>query len=224
MNNVLIAPSILAADFRRLDEQLEAVHEAGVQWIHLDIMDGHFVPNISFGPPVVSSIRKGTNLVLDTHLMIDDPNRYLEAFREAGSDIITVHQEVCPHLHRTVSRIRELGAKAGVALNPATSVSQIKDILDDVDLILIMTVNPGFGGQKFIQRTVDKIRECRQLIASSGRSIYLEVDGGIDTVTAPMAVTAGADVLVAGTSVFGVPDPRKAVKDLMESISPRHTP
>ncbi|MBI4417472.1 MAG: ribulose-phosphate 3-epimerase [Ignavibacteriales bacterium] len=224
MNNVLIAPSILAADFRCLDEQVKAVHEAGVQWIHLDIMDGHFVPNISFGPPVVSSIRKGTNLVLDTHLMIDDPNRYLEAFREAGSDIITVHQEVCPHLHRTVSRIRELGAKAGVALNPATSVSQIKDILDDVDLILIMTVNPGFGGQKFIQRTVDKIRECRQLIASSGRSIYLEVDGGIDTVTAPVAVTAGADVLVAGTSVFGVPDLRKAVKDLMESVSPRHTP
>ncbi|MEX2190882.1 MAG: ribulose-phosphate 3-epimerase [Bacteroidota bacterium] len=219
MQRVIIAPSILSADFERLGEQIRTVEQSGIQWLHLDVMDGHFVPNISFGPPVIKSIRKKTSLVLDTHLMIADPDRYLEAFREAGSDIITVHQEACNHLHRTVARIHEIGAKAGVAINPATPLSTIQDILADIDLLLVMTVNPGFGGQSYINGSTEKIRRAHAMIKESGKQIHLEVDGGIDHKTAPRAVEAGARVLVAGTSLFGAPDLQNAIRALMQTYS-----
>lgn len=219
MNPVTIAPSLLAADFERLGEQIRILEQSGIQWLHLDVMDGHFVPNISFGPPVIKSIRKKTRLILDTHLMIADPDRYLEAFREAGSDIITVHQEACTHLHRTVARIHELGAKAGVAVNPATPLATVQDILADVDLLLVMTVNPGFGGQSYISGSTEKTRRARKMIEESGKQVYLEVDGGIDQKTAPQAVEAGADVLVAGTSVFGAQDLKNAIRNLTQSYS-----
>ncbi|MEX2117104.1 MAG: ribulose-phosphate 3-epimerase [Bacteroidota bacterium] len=219
MQRATIAPSILSADFERLGEQIRIIEQAGIQSLHLDVMDGHFVPNISFGPPVIKSIRKKTSLVLDTHLMITDPDRYLEAFREAGSDIITVHQEACTHLHRTVARIHELGAKAGVAVNPATPLSTILEILPDIELLLVMSVNPGFGGQQYIKGSTEKIRRAHDLIVESGKQIILEVDGGIDLRTAPQAVEAGAGVLVAGTSLFGATDLRSAIHALTQSFS-----
>lgn len=216
---IRIAPSILAADFTRLQEQLSQAESGGADWFHLDVMDGHFVPNLTFGPMVVSAIRKLTRLPLDVHLMIEEPAKYLEQFRHAGADHIIVHQEADDHLHRTIGRIKELGAKAGVAINPATPCSTLADILPDLDIILIMTVNPGFGGQSFIPATLKKMAEARALIANSGRDIRLEVDGGIDTVTAPRVVQAGADVLVAGTSVFGTDNVQQAVQRLQKSIS-----
>ncbi|MFQ5960676.1 MAG: ribulose-phosphate 3-epimerase [Candidatus Methylomirabilales bacterium] len=202
MATVKLAPSILAADFARLGEQVAEAEAAGADRIHVDVMDGHFVPNISIGVPVVRSLRKITRLPLETHLMIADAPRYLTAFAEAGSDTLIVHQEVVPHLHRAVQQIKQLGLRAGVAINPATPVGLLEDILEYLDLVLVMTVNPGFGGQEFIASTVTKIRHVRELLDARGLLADLEVDGGIEPHTAPEAVAAGANVLVAGTAIF----------------------
>jgi ribulose-phosphate 3-epimerase len=202
---IRIAPSILAADFARLGEQVRHAEDAGADRLHLDIMDGHFVPNISFGPPIVRSLRTATRLPLETHLMIEEPDRFLEAFAEAGSTTLIVHWEGSIHLHRTLDRIRALGLKAGVAINPATPAGVLEEVLSDIDLVLVMTVNPGFGGQRFIETTLPKIRCIRDWLDRSRPGVELEVDGGIDAESAPKVVAAGARVLVAGTAVFGHP-------------------
>ena len=199
---VRIAPSILAADFASLGEEVRAVTEAGADYIHVDVMDGHFVPNITIGPDAVGALRDKSRLPFDVHLMIAPVDPFVPRFAEAGSDIITVHAEAGPHLHRTVQLIRSLGKKAGVSLNPGTDVSAIEHVLDEIDLVLVMTVNPGFGGQSFIAGQLDKIRDLRARIDAIGRTIDLEVDGGINHDTAKLAVAAGADVLVAGTATF----------------------
>ena len=208
---VRIAPSLLAADFGDLKSQIARAEEGGADWLHLDVMDGHFVPNLTIGPPVIRSIRKLTKLPLDTHLMIEEPDRFLEAFRDAGADHITVHYEACRNLNRTLHRIRELGAKAGVSVNPATPVEMLTDVLGDVDLILIMSVNPGFGGQAFLPSSVDRIRRASSMLKGAKSGAFLEVDGGIEPATAPGVVAAGATVLVAGSFIFGSPDIRAAV-------------
>ncbi len=211
---ITIAASVLAADFSRLADQVAQAESGGTDWIHLDVMDGRFVPNITIGPLIVEAVRRSTTLPLDTHLMIVDPDKHLEAFRKAGADHITVHQEACTHLHRTITHIKSLGAKAGVSINPATPCSTLKEIISEVDLILIMSVNPGFGGQTFIEGSLQKLRETREMIEKSGRDIRLEVDGGIDAVTGTLVTEAGADVLVAGTSVFRTPNIRNAIAEL----------
>jgi ribulose-phosphate 3-epimerase len=199
---VLIAPSILSADFARLGEEVRAIDEAGCDWVHVDVMDGHFVPNITIGPGVVKALRPHTKKPLDVHLMISPVDPYLEAFAQAGADILTVHPEAGPHIHRTVQVIKGLGVKPGVVLNPGTPAKMLDYLIDDVDVVLVMSVNPGFGGQSFIESQLRKIEAIRKMIDKSGRDIRLEVDGGIDFNTAPRAIDAGADVLVAGTATF----------------------
>jgi ribulose-phosphate 3-epimerase len=212
--NALIAPSLLAANFLHLSHEVEMVHNSEADWLHLDVMDGRFVPNISFGLPVVESLRPATNKPFDVHLMILEPERYAEAFRKAGADILTVHLEACTHLHRNVQQIKSLGMKAGVALNPHTPVSLLTDILHDIDLVCLMSVNPGFGGQSFIPHTYQKIRQLRHMIDVAGLQVDIEIDGGVTLANAASLVQAGATVLVAGNTVFRAPDPTATIAQL----------
>jgi ribulose-phosphate 3-epimerase len=209
-----IAPSILSADFARLGEELRAVEEAGADWIHVDVMDGHFVPNMTIGPLVVEAVKRSTSLPLDVHLMIEEPERYIEAFVRAGAATVGVQVETCPHLHRTVGQIHDAGARASVVLNPATPASAVEVVLGDVDQVLVMTVNPGFGGQKFIESMLPKIALLRSWIDERGLDVALEVDGGVAVETIGRAAKAGADVFVAGTAVFAAPDYAEAIATL----------
>lgn len=213
-----IAPSILASDFSKLGEEIKDVERGGADYIHVDVMDGHFVPNITIGPLIIDSIRPLTGLPLDVHLMIEKPDRYIEAFAKAGADIITVHQEACPHLHRTLQLIKSYGVKAGVVINPATPAESIRPILQDVDLVLLMTVNPGFGGQSFIPSVVKKISQISEWRKEERLSFEIEIDGGVNTDTARICTEAGADVLVAGSAIFKQSDRKKAIDQIRESV------
>jgi len=215
--NRLVAPSLLSADFGNLDKDIEMVNASQADWFHLDIMDGVFVPNISFGFPIVAQVKKMAQKPLDVHLMIVDPDRYLEKFKEAGADILTVHYEACTHLHRTLSQIRNLGMKAGVSINPHTSVELLNDILEEADLVLIMSVNPGFGGQKFIKNSIQKITRLKEMITQKGCRTLIEVDGGVDVTNAAILYTAGVDVLVAGNAVFRASNPSEAIVKMKNS-------
>lgn len=210
----IVAPSLLSANFLNLQADCTMLNESEADWFHLDVMDGRFVPNITFGPMVIDFIRKATTKVCDVHLMIEEPERYAEQFKNAGADNLTVHIEACRHLHRNVQQIKALGMKAGVALNPHTPVSALQDILPDIDLVLLMSVNPGFGGQKFIEHTCEKIRQLRQMMAEKGLHIHIEIDGGVTVENAPAIVGAGADVLVAGNTVFRSADPKQTIAAL----------
>lgn len=210
----LIAPSLLAADFTRLEQEIGMVNRSEADWLHLDVMDGRFVPNITFGMLMIEAARRLCTKPLDVHLMIVEPERYIEAFREAGADIITVHQEACPHLHRTLQQIRATGARAGVAINPSTPVDALDDVLEDLDLVCLMSVNPGFGGQKFIYRTLHKVRRLREKLEVRNLNALIEIDGGVGEENAETLVRAGAHVLVAGSSVFRAKDPMLAVTRL----------
>ena len=213
---IRLAPSVLAADFANLGAEIAAATRGGADQVHVDVMDGHFVPNISIGVPVVKSLKKATSLPLDVHLMIEDPDRYLEAFIDAGANMVSVHVEVLPHLHRTISQIQKLGAKAGVVLNPSTPVAAIEEIAADVDFVLVMSVNPGFGGQVFIPHTLKKIASVRALLDRAGNRAPIEVDGGIDLTTVESVVKAGAEWLVAGQAIFGSGDAEKAAKAIKD--------
>ena len=216
MKKHLVAPSLLAANFSRLEDDIKVVNESNADWFHVDIMDGHFVPNISFGPMIVEAIKSKAERPLDVHLMISQPERYIERFRDAGADVITVHYEACPHLHRTIQQIKETGAKAGVALNPHTPVHLLRDIIEDLDLVLIMSVNPGFGGQKFIYNSLLKIREVKDMLVSRNANALIEVDGGVGLQNAQKILEAGVDVLVAGSSVFKAENPSQAIQQLKD--------
>jgi ribulose-phosphate 3-epimerase len=213
-NQVRVAPSILSCDFGRLAEEIQAVEAAGADWIHVDVMDGRFVPNLTLGPVVVAAARKATRLPLDVHLMIVEPERYIEAFAQAGANLLAVHVEACPHLHRTLQQIRQAGAKPAVVLNPATPVGAVEEVLGEVEMVLVMSVNPGFGGQSFIPRAAEKVRELRRRIDARGLEVLVEVDGGINAQTAQEVVAAGAQVLVAGSAVFGAKDYAQAIAQL----------
>jgi ribulose-phosphate 3-epimerase len=222
MQQFMMAPSILSADFSRMGEEIRAVENAGADIIHIDVMDGHFVPNITIGPLVVASVRKITDLPLDVHLMIEDADRYIDDFAKAGADWITVHVEACPHLHRTVSRIKELGKKAGAVLNPATPLGTLDEILADVDLVMLMSVNPGFGGQSFIRSSLNKIKTLKNMIEDRGLEVGIEVDGGVSPVTIKDVAGAGANIFVAGSAVFGQQDYAKEImemKDICQSAT-----
>lgn len=214
---IKIAPSILSADFSKLAEEIKDVENGGADYIHVDVMDGHFVPNITIGPLIVEAIQPITSLPLDVHLMIENPDQYIPMFVDAGASIITVHQETCSHLHRTIQTIKDAGVKAGVTINPATPVEMIQPILPDVDLVLLMSVNPGFGGQSFIHQTVDKINEVAQWRKELGLSFEIEVDGGVNVETAKRCVDAGADVLVAGSAIFNEEDRKQAIQNIIRA-------
>lgn len=216
---VEIAPSILSADFTRLGEQVQAAAEGGATLVHVDVMDGHFVPNITIGPLVVASLRKSTALPLDVHLMIENPDQHISAFVDAGADWVSVHQETCPHLHRTLELVRSRGAQVGVVLNPATPVQTLEEVLDMVDFVLIMSVNPGFGGQKFIPASLEKIRKLAGMRNRSGANFRIEVDGGIALDTIGEVVRAGAEILVAGNAVFGKGNPRENTQRLLKAAA-----
>ena len=212
--NPVIAPSILASDFANLESEIKMINQSQADWIHVDIMDGVFVPNISMGLPVVQAVKRHAKKPLDVHLMIVQPERYVEAFKEAGAEIISVHIEASPHLHRTVQLVKSIGCKAGVALNPHTPVSQLEDIIGDIDLVCMMSVNPGFGGQKFIERTYDKVKKLRAMIDRAGAKVHIEIDGGVNLQNAKPLLDAGADVLVAGNFVFSASDPVDVIQKL----------
>jgi ribulose-phosphate 3-epimerase len=211
---IKIAPSILSADFAKLGEDIRRVEQAGADMIHIDVMDGHFVPNLTIGAPVVASLRKVTKLPFDVHLMINNPQDFLEQFIKAGADIVTIHAETAPHLHRLVQTVKEHGVQAGVSINPSTPLAAVEEIIDTVDMVLVMTVNPGFGGQKFIGAMLDKIRRLRQMINERHLSVDIEVDGGIDATTARQVVDAGANILVAGSAVYGSDDVAEAIRKI----------
>ncbi|MCY8974263.1 ribulose-phosphate 3-epimerase [Bacillus atrophaeus] len=215
---IKVAPSILSADFASLGKEIKDVEQGGADYIHIDVMDGHFVPNITIGPLIVEAVRPVTELPLDVHLMIEEPDRYIPAFAKAGADVISVHAEACPHLHRTIQLIKEDGIKAGVVLNPHTPVDMIKHVIEELDLVLLMTVNPGFGGQKFIHSVLPKISEVRRLADVKGKNeILIEVDGGVNKETAPLCIEAGANLLVAGSAIYGQNDRKKAISDIRGS-------
>jgi ribulose-phosphate 3-epimerase len=210
----IIAPSLLAANFINLEAECNMLNESQADWFHLDVMDGRFVPNISFGPMIIEFIRKATTKICDVHLMIEEPEKYAEEFKKAGADNLTVHAEACTHLHRNIQQIKSLGMKAGVALNPHTPVTVLSDILHDIDLVCLMSVNPGFGGQKFIPFTLEKIKQLRNMIDEKGLNVHIEIDGGVTVENAPSIIAAGADVLVAGNTVFKSADPKAIIAHL----------